>query len=160
MCVCYVGGGWLSGYTRMQWCEWWGGCSTWAALWAGISKACRNEPVHCFCEGINICLEEIVCLCLFFSLSQIDSNQSESKIYIFLFKQFRRHYLGLFKYIMTFNLFSGVTCGHSGRVFWTTWTTWPHSRSDDSSTCSAACHLDRSNTEDTSRWETHCILKV
>ncbi len=59
MCVCYVGGGWLSGYTRMQWCEWWGGCGSWAALWAGISEACRNEPVHCFCEGIN------ACLCLF-----------------------------------------------------------------------------------------------
>lgn len=28
MCVCYVGGGGLSGHTRMQWCEWRSGCGS------------------------------------------------------------------------------------------------------------------------------------
>lgn len=55
MCVCCVGGGGLSGHTRMQWCEWWGRCSSWAALWAGIAETCRDEPVHSFCEGMNAC---------------------------------------------------------------------------------------------------------
>lgn len=169
MCVCYVGGGWLSGHTRMQWCEWWGGCGTWAALWTGISEACRNEPVHCFCEGINARLYVYLEGNWFFEsfhkvrLTWISLNKKKIKnslLLLFLFKQFWRNCLGLFKYFMVFNLYAGVNCGYSGRVFWTTWTTWPHSRSDDSSTCSAAWHLDRSSTEDTSRWETHCILTI